>query len=86
MDQEQFSEAIATLYAAQRLIKQGYFFRILPDQISNILDITYEMYPDELNLDDEVIQALQETLATATNSVRLVMNAYAEAKAYLQLR
>ena len=85
MSHEQFSENIATLYAAKRLMQQGYFFKILPDQVSTILDITYEKYPDELQLDDEIIQALEETLSTAANSITLVRTAYVEAKAYLKL-
>ena len=84
MTREQFSEAIATLYAAQRLTKQGYFFKILPDQIFTILKLTYENYPDELQLDEEVIQGLEETLSTATNSITLVKTAYVEAKAFLK--
>ena len=83
MTHEQFSENIATLFAAQRLMKNGYFFRIMPDQVSTILDITYEKYPEELQLDNEVINALELTLSTAPNAITLVKTAYAEVKAYL---
>lgn len=84
MTHEQFSEAIAILYAAQRLTKQGYFFKILPDQISTILELTYENYPDELQLDDEVIQSLEETLSTDANRITLVKTAYVKVKAFLK--
>ena len=85
MSHEQFSEAIATLYAAQRLMRKGYFFKILPDQIKTILDITYEKYPEEMQLDNEVINALELTLSTAPNAITLVKTAYVEAKAFLKM-
>ena len=83
MVNEQFSDAVYTIYAAKRLIAEGPLFNIMYHQINYIIEAVYEKYPDELDLDEEIVRAKEETLKSAFNSLKMVKDAYSTIKTQL---
>lgn len=85
MSHDEFSDAVYTMYAAKRLLNEGYLFNILHDQINLIIEAIYEKFPDELDLDEEIVRAKESSLKSSGNSLKLVKDAYTRVKTYLIL-
>ena len=80
---EQFENAICTVFAAHQLCKQGYFFRVVPDELNFLIDRAYQKYPG-LEIDMETVNKLMLTLAGATNAIPLIKEAMTVVRTFLK--
>ena len=80
---EQFENAISTVFAAEQLCRQGFFFRVVPDELKSLIDRAYQKYPG-LEIDMEIANAQMQTLAGATNAVSLVKEAMTVVRTFLK--
>ena len=71
---ETFETAICIIFSANELTKEGYFFKVHPKDLKNLIDRAYQRYPS-LRIDMAVVNSYMRTLSKATNAIPIVREA-----------